>query len=193
MHQEFWMKSVNVAACTLDLECRWSTQPGEELNGALPVTSALSHHLGLDEGKASYKAGLMSSYACLLMNKRNVSVTLNDKLQIFSIFVPCRFRYPSQVFRNCPPFATLTVTVIYVSFFFLPSYLSNSVESTPHLEGSSLSLSFQDVALQILWGAQWSGDWTTTCTVQTALFCELHHILLWGSGQMWNRVQNMEC
>lgn len=58
-------------------------------------------------------------------------------------------------------------------------FLCSFVWCVPHLEGSSLSLCFQDVTLQILWGAQWSGNWATTaCTAQTALLCELHHILL---------------
>lgn len=49
----------------------------------------------------------------------------------------------------------------------------------PHLEGGSLCLRFQDVTLQILWGAQWSGHRAiTACAAQTALLCDLHNILL---------------
>lgn len=55
------------------------------------------------------------------------------------------------------------------------------VASLPHLQGSSLSLSFQDVALQILRGAQWSDGRTAAWTVQAALLCELHHVVLWGA------------
>lgn len=55
----------------------------------------------------------------------------------------------------------------------------NHGPSVFYLEGSSLSLCFQDVTLQILWGAQWSDNWTIApCTAQSTLLCELHHILL---------------
>lgn len=52
-----------------------------------------------------------------------------------------------------------------------------------HLKGSCLSLCFQDVTLQFLWGAPWSGNWAAAaCAAQTALFCELHYILLQQQG-----------
>lgn len=59
------------------------------------------------------------------------------------------------------------------------------VTSGSHLQSSSFSLSFQDVALEILWGAQRSDNWTTSCTVQNAFLCELHHVVLkLGSGHL---------
>lgn len=60
--------------------------------------------------------------------------------------------------------------------------------SVAHLERGRLGLSLQDVTLQILRGAQRSHAWTAARTVQPALLCELHHIVL--LGQMSQRLHH---
>lgn len=48
-----------------------------------------------------------------------------------------------------------------------------------HHDCSSLSLGFQDVALQIFWRSQRSGARAATGrAAETALLCDFHHILL---------------
>lgn len=47
-----------------------------------------------------------------------------------------------------------------------------------HLERSGLSLSLQDVTLQILWSAQRSDQRSAACAAQSTLLCDFHHILL---------------
>lgn len=74
---------------------------------------------------------------------------------------------------------------MFIDLLYLSKYNHNGwsfVVCVPHLEGSSLGLCFQDVALQTNWGAQWSDYWTTAGTAQTTLLCDLHHILLLGAG-----------
>lgn len=52
--------------------------------------------------------------------------------------------------------------------------------SASHHDGSSLSLCFQDVALQIFWCSQWSGTWAAIGrAAETALLHDFHHILLY--------------
>ncbi|KAI5613877.1 zinc finger BED domain-containing protein 1-like [Silurus asotus] len=50
-HQEFCMKSIHAAAYMLDPKYEKSILTAEEINGAYSVISAMSHHLGLDEGE----------------------------------------------------------------------------------------------------------------------------------------------
>lgn len=68
-----------------------------------------------------------------------------------------------------------------LALFFTP-------RSVAHLESGRLGLSLQDVTLQILRGAQRSHAWTAARTVQPALLCELHHIVL--LGQMSQRLHH---
>lgn len=73
----------------------------------------------------------------------------------------------------------LRLLALFVCFF--------TPRSVAHLESGRLGLSLQDVTLQILRGAQRSHAWTAARTVQPALLCELHHIVL--LGQMSQRLR----